>query len=235
MEPITQYPRPSVAVDLVIFTVVDALLKVLLIRRQHPPFAGELALPGGFVRVDEASDEQGEDLDATAARELHEETGLPPSAVYLAQLHTFGKAGRDPRGRVISVVYYALVRPDLAPFVVAGGDASQAGWHIVEDIRPETLAFDHAEMLELALARLRREIEGSALAFELVPQTFTIAELRSVFEVIMGKPYDPGNFRRRFQRLLDDGVIALAQGRRITTARPAKVYQFVPSDHEGDR
>ncbi|MCA9524299.1 MAG: NUDIX hydrolase [Myxococcales bacterium] len=227
METITQYPRPSVAVDLVVFTVIDALLNVLLIRRQRPPFAGELALPGGFVRVGESVDAQGEDLDETARRELHEETGLPPSAVYLEQLHTFGQAGRDPRGRVISVVYFALVRPDLAPFVVAGGDASQAGWQIVEHARRAALAFDHTEMLELALARLRRELEASPIAFELVPTTFTIAELRSVYEVIMGKPYDPGNFRRRFQRLIDDGVIAQADGRRITSARPAKVYHFL--------
>jgi 8-oxo-dGTP diphosphatase len=221
-----RFARPAVTVDLVIFTVVDADLKVLLILRREPPFKGRWALPGGFVRVGDAYDSQGEDVDQAAVRELSEETGLAPGSVYLEQLHTFGKAGRDPRMRIISVAYTALVRPDLAPFVRAGGDAAYARWFSVSDLDEIELAFDHTEILQLALARLRERIDHGSLAFELVPPTFTIPELRAVFEVVKGSPYDPGNFRRRFQRMVDDGVIQPAQGKRITASKPAKVYRF---------
>ena len=109
------YPRPSVAVDLVIFTIIDAQLRVLLVRRSEHPFKGAWALPGGFLRVAEGTLSQGEDLEEAARRELQEETGLDPTRVYLEQLGAFGRAGRDPRMRVVSVAYVALVRPDLAP------------------------------------------------------------------------------------------------------------------------
>src|SRR5262245_49090175 len=114
------YPRPAVTVDIVILTIVDAELRVLLVRRKEHPFKDCWALPGGFVRVGDAHKDQGEDLDAAAAREPEEETRLSPTMVFLEQLHTFGAANRDPRMRVISVAYYALVRPDLMPLVRAG-------------------------------------------------------------------------------------------------------------------
>src|SRR5262245_10128017 len=148
------YPRPSVAVDLVVFTILDADLKVLLIRRGEQPFKGKWALPGGFLRVGTTPAQQGEDLDEAAARELAEETSLPKGSAYLEQLYTFGKPGRDPRGRVISVAYYALVRPTLAPLVRAGGDAADAGWRSVTEIGELDLAFDHQQILELAKARI---------------------------------------------------------------------------------
>ena len=220
-----EYPRPAVAVDLAIFTIVDADLKVLLIRRGEEPFKGGWALPGGFVRVGPSAEEQGEDLDAAAQRELTEETGLRPGAAYLAQLHTFGRAGRDPRHRVITVAYYALVRPTLAPLIHAGGDAASAEWHSVGRL-PRRLAFDHREILDAALERIRDQVDESDIAFELVPETFSIPELRSVHEAIKGTAYDPGNFRRRFKRMQTDGFIVQEPGRRIGPTKPAAVYRF---------
>jgi 8-oxo-dGTP diphosphatase len=219
------YPRPAVTVDIVVFTLVDATLKVLLVKRGEHPFKGRWALPGGFVRVKEDASDQGEDLDAAAARELAEETGLGTERVSVKQLRAFGKAGRDPRMRVVSVAYYALVRPALVAFVKAGGDASRAAWHPVDEARSLTLAFDHDEILACALERIRRDVDD--LAGELVPETFSIAELRSVHEAILGHPVDPGNFRKRFLRRIEDSEIGLAPGKRITASKPAKVYRFL--------
>lgn len=220
------YPRPSVAVDLVIFTIIDAQLRVLLVRRKEHPFKGSWAIPGGFVRVGETASEQGEDLDAAARRELQEETGLDPERVHIEQLYTFGRAGRDPRMRVISVAYVALVRPDLAPFVKAGGDVSDANWFPVDQLKKLELAFDHREVLDVALTRIRGKLDYSNIAFDLVPLTFTIPELRHVFSIVLDKEMDPGNFRRKFNRLLEDGVLEQAPGKRITASKPATVYRF---------
>jgi len=220
------YPRPSVAVDLVIFTIIDAQLRVLVVKRQEHPFKGDWALPGGFVRVGEGPKEQGEDLDAAARRELQEETGLDPDRVHIEQLFTFGRAGRDPRMRVISVAYFALVRPDLAPFVKAGGDVSHAEWLPVEQLKKTELGFDHREVIETALSRVRGKLEYSGIAFDLVPLTFTIPELRHVYSIVLDKEMDPGNFRRKFNRMLEDGLIEQAPGKRITASKPATVYRF---------
>ena len=226
MSDITRFPRPAVAVDLVILTLLDADLKVLLVERDMPPHKGQWALPGGFVRI--GPDDQGEDLEETARRELAEETGLPHGSVFLEQLRTFGKAGRDPRMRVISVAHFALVRPDLAPFVQAGGDVSKAAWFSTSDQVPDMdLAFDHHTILDLALKRVREDLLHTRIAFELVPETFSIAELRAVYEVILGQALDPGNFRRRVLRMVDDGILGQASGKRITASKPARVYRFI--------
>jgi 8-oxo-dGTP diphosphatase len=222
------YPRPAVSVDLVIFTIEDAVLKILLIQRNEHPFKGRWALPGGFVRVGESQSNQGEGVDEAAARELAEETGLPAKSIYLRQLHTFGRPGRDPRMRVISVAYVAFVRPTLVPFVRAGGDAAHAKWFAVShpELKNLRLAFDHSEIAELALRRVRDTLDTSDIAFELVPETFTVPELRAACEVVKGEALDPGNFRKRFTRMLEDGVITAAPGKRITASKPAKVYHF---------
>jgi 8-oxo-dGTP diphosphatase len=220
------YPRPAVSVDLVVLTIVDAQLKVLLVKRKVAPFKGSWALPGGFVRVGADAADQGEDLEAAARRELEEETGLSAQRVFLEQLFTFGKAGRDPRMRVITVAYYALVRPDLAPLARAGGDVSDAEWVEVGAVEKLALAFDHDEIVRLALERIRGKLDYSDIAFELVPLTFTIPELRHVFAIVTGKEMDPGNFRRRFNRMLEDGVLEKAPGKRITVSKPATVYRF---------
>jgi 8-oxo-dGTP diphosphatase len=221
------YPRPSVTVDIAAFTIVDAELLVLLVRRGDHPYKGAWALPGGFVRVGDAHRDQGEDLDAAAVRELEEETGLAARDVHLEQLGAFGRAGRDPRMRVITVAYYALIRPDLVPLVRAGSDASAAAWRAVDSLAPDALAFDHAEILAAARARLAERLASSRIVANLVPRTFTIPELRHVHALVTGKPQDPGNFRRRFERLVDEGVIEAAPGKRITASKPAAVYRFV--------
>jgi 8-oxo-dGTP diphosphatase len=225
------YARPAVTVDLVVLTVVDAELRVLLIRRNEHPSKGAWALPGGFVRVGDGHLLQGEDLDAAAARELDEETGLTTADVFLEQLGAFGKAGRDPRMRVITVAYYALVRPDLAPRVRAGGDAGAVGWREVGLAQRSKLAFDHKDILAAALARLRSRIESTDIASGLVSATFTIPELRHVHALVTGNAPDPGNFRRRVQRMLEDKVIEQAPGKRITSSKPALVYRFVRPRH----
>jgi 8-oxo-dGTP diphosphatase len=218
------YPRPSVTVDIAAFSIIDAELRVLLVRRGEHPFKGAWALPGGFVRVGDGHKNQGEDLDAAAARELTEETGLSASDVYLEQLGAFGRAGRDPRMRVITVAYYALIRPDLVPLVKAGGDASVAEWLSVE--RLADLAFDHGEIIGRAVGRVAERIDASSIAASLVAKTFTIPELRHVYATLTGKKQDPGNFRRKFERMMEDGLIERAPGKRITASKPALVYRY---------
>jgi 8-oxo-dGTP diphosphatase len=226
------YPKPSVTVDLVIFTVVDTVLKVLLIKRKGHPYKGQWALPGGFVDVGDVYEDQGESIDEAAHRELAEETGLPEGSCYLEQLYTFGDPNRDPRMRVISVAYYALISADKIPLVKAGDDASDAKWFTLDVLGFDRLlvsfplAFDHAAILAAAVERIRGKIDYAPIAFELVPPTFTVPELRAVHEAIKGRAYDPSNFRRRFQRMLTDGVIEEAEGKRHTGRRPAKVYRF---------
>ncbi len=220
------FPRPSVTVDIVVLTIVDAELRVLLVKRKEHPFKGQWALPGGFLRVGDGKKNQGEDLDVAAARELEEETGLKPNLAYLEQLYTFGKADRDPRMRVVTVAYYALVRPDLVPLVRSGGDAAEASWFAVPSLRKTTLAFDHAAIIAKAIERIASKLDYSNIMFKLVPQTFTIPELRSVREIITGAPQDRGNFRRRVARMIEDKIIEQAPGKRITTSKPATVFRF---------
>lgn len=230
------YARPSVTVDMVVFTVVDHDLKVLLIERGLPPFEGQWALPGGFVRVGDGVYEQGEDIDDAAARELREETGLSPRDVFLEQLYTFGRAGRDPRGRVISVAYYALVPADRESRVRAGDDAADVTWVSVSRLDRIELAFDHAEIIEAAVERIAGKIEYDLrLAMSLVPRSFTKAELRRVFEVVTGLEYDKSNFNKRFNRMIEDGVIVDAPGKRAASGpgRPAHLYAFAEARHAG--
>jgi len=230
------YARPSVTVDMVVFTVVDFDLKVLLIERGQPPFEGEWALPGGFVRVGDGIEDQGEDVDDAAVRELHEETGLSERDVFLEQLYTFGRAGRDPRGRVISVAYYALVPGDRMARVKAGDDAADATWFSVARLGRLDLAFDHAEIIEAAADRIAGKIEYDLrLAMSLVPRSFTKAELRRVFEVVTGNDYDKSNFNKRFNRMIEDGVIIDAPGKRSPAGpgRPAHLYAFAGKRHAG--
>ena len=234
----SDHPPFAVTVDLVVLTVRDDALAALVVRRGSAPFAGRWALPGGFVRVSDDRNDQGEDLDAAALRELEEETGLSKEVAgqfFLEQVKTFGKPGRDPRMRVISVAYYALVRSTLVPLIRAGGggDVAQARWFSVADLgeageraREGALAFDHAEILETTLARARADLDRSTIAFELVPETFTIQELRAVHEAIRGEPLDPGNFRKKFLRMIEDGHIEVARGKRATASKPASVYRF---------
>lgn len=233
-----EYPKPSVTVDLVIFTIIDCDLKVLLITRGGHPFRLHQATPGGFVNVKTPEEErgqdydydkdQGEDLEAAAHRELAEETGLPKGTCYLEQLYTFGDAYRDPRTRTISVAYIALVRPTLAALVVAGDDALSAEWVSVQEIADKNirLAFDHNKILDMAVKRIRGKIDYTSIAFDLVPETFTVTDLRVVYEAVKGVSYDSKNFYRRFRRMVADGVILPATGKRPSGTKHAAVYRF---------
>ncbi|MBI3959346.1 MAG: NUDIX hydrolase [Chloroflexi bacterium] len=208
------HPRPSVTVDVVLFTFNDGELRTLLIQRGGPPYAGQWALPGGFVRMDES-------LEAAAQRELLEETGVRD--VYLEQLYTFGDPQRDPRGRVITVVYFALLSAEQAArMAVRGGDDAQdARWWNVYDL-PD-LAFDHRSILDYALQRLRWKLEWTALGFLLLPSQFTLSELQSVYETVLKEALDKRNFRRK---ILAAEILEEGGGYREGDHRPAKLYHF---------
>jgi 8-oxo-dGTP diphosphatase len=205
------FPRPSVTVDVVIFTLRENDLQVLLVRRRYPPFAGMWAVPGGFVNIDES-------LEQAALRELEEETGVRD--VYLEQLYTFGEPRRDPRGRTITVAYFALV-PANAIQIRAGDDASEARWWCVDDL-PD-LAFDHGEIMAYALKRLRYKLEYTAVGFELLPETFSLSELQAAYEVVLGESLDKRNFRRK---ILGAAVIEETGLYRTGEGRPARLYRF---------
>jgi 8-oxo-dGTP diphosphatase len=215
-----KYPRPSVTVDCVVFGLNgDRNLRVLLIKRADEPFRGRLALPGGFVNVSD-SGSQGEDLETAARRELEEETGVTPD--HLEQLATFGAPGRDPRGRVMSVAYMTLVR-STDHEAKAGSDASEAEWVLVADALLQPLAFDHAEILRTAVTRLRGKVRYTPIGFNLIPQHFTLAELRLVYEAILGRKLDPANFQKKALAL---GVLTETGQTRKGQHRPAKLYRF---------
>jgi 8-oxo-dGTP diphosphatase len=221
---LAQYARPSFTVDIVVLTVRGGALSILLVERGIEPFKGKLALPGGFVQVG-VGGVGGEDVDDAAARELVEETGLAPTQVPLVQVRAFGAPYRDPRGRVITAGYLALVKPELAAFVRAGSDAAHAAFHPLTDALLARLAFDHKDIVSATLEFVRRDLEIGTLAFALVPATFTMRELREVHELLGGAPLDPGNFRRKFLRLVSDGIVEPADGTRVTGRRPAQVWR----------
>ncbi|MCX4246813.1 NUDIX hydrolase [Paraliomyxa miuraensis] len=226
MPRIYDHPRPAIAVDIVVLTIRHERLQVLLIERALEPFAGQWALPGGFVKVEGGRGGRGESLDAAARRELREETGLDVDEVWLEQLHAFGAPSRDPRGRVVSIAYLAVVSPDLFSRVQAATDAAAARWFTVDEL--PRLAFDHAEILGFALDHLRARLsQDPRVAFHLVPRELTIGDLRRVYEIIEGTTYDKANFRRRFLRLVDEGKIEPIDGQQSTGGRPAAVYRLV--------
>jgi 8-oxo-dGTP diphosphatase len=221
----TKYERPSVAVDVVVLTAIDGALKVALAKRTEHPFKGKHALPGGFVRIDES-------LDDAALRILREKAGLRD--VFLEQLYTFGDLGRDPRGRVVAIAYYALVAP--AKF----GDVAQAVGTVRVPWKGETggpvdvvdnegraleLAFDHADVLGLAVKRIRGKIDYAPIGFQLLPNAFTLRELQDVYETVLGDVVNKDSFRRR---MLQSGLVEATGAReRDVGYRPAELYRFV--------
>jgi 8-oxo-dGTP diphosphatase len=204
--------QPAVTVDIVVFRLHEDVLKVLLIQRAFPPHKGKWALPGGFVNISET-------LEEAALREMEEETGVQD--VYLEQLYTFGDPKRDPRGRVITVAYYALISKDVE--VQAGEEATHAEWHPVFKV-PE-LAFDHDKILKYAVQRLRYKLEYSSVGFELLPDEFTLSELQKAYEIVLAEKLDKRNFR---SRILESGV--LVETKRSQPApgqgRPARLYRY---------
>ena len=208
----SNYERPSVTVDVVIFSLVDEDLQVLLIKRKFAPFAGMWAIPGGFVRMAES-------LEEAATRELEEETGV--TNVYMEQLYTFGQPNRDPRTRVITIAYFALVPNDVIQ-PRPGDDTAETGWFSMFDL-PE-LAFDHRDILEYALTRLRYKLEYTAVGFRLLPDIFTLSELQRAYETILGENLDKRNFRRKI--LASDILEETGKKKRDGEGRPAKLYNY---------
>ena len=186
---LSDYPQPSVATDVVIFTIKNKDLKVLLIKRKLDPFKGKWAIPGGFIGIDEP-------LDSAAKRELIEETGV--DADYLEQLYTFGNPKRDPRGRVISVAYMALVNSEKIE-LKAASDASDAQWFSVNKI-PD-IGFDHKQILKYATKRLRWKFEYTTVAFSMLPDKFTMAQIKVVYDIVFNKKFDKRNFSKKILSL----------------------------------
>ena len=204
-------------VDIVIFTLREGSLQVLLVKRGVPPFEGQYAIPGGFIRGDES-------LEEAALRELHEETGV--RNVFLEQLYTFGDPKRDPRGRVITVAYYALIASDKLS-LVAGADAAEAQWFPASGVPP--LAFDHKSILDYALERLRNKLEYTTVGFQLLAEKFTLGELQVVYEAILGRPLDKRNFRRKLALL---GILKPLREWQRTGRKPAQLFRFAAARFE---
>ena len=235
----SRYARPSVGVDVVLLAVTSGSLQTLLVRRIEQPQLGRWALPGGFVGMDES-------LDAAADRVLATKAGL--EGVFTEQLYTFGEPGRDPRTRVISVVYYALIETTRLERAVAEREdhglllaevAVEANGHVrsVEARSAEggavSLAFDHGAILAAAVERIRGKLGYAPIGFELLPDTFTLLELRRVHEAILGRPLNKDSFRRT---ILDRGLVE-PTGLRATGLghRPPELYRFVRPGAEPPR
>lgn len=213
-----EYPRAALTVDCVVFGFDGGELKVLLIQRGLPPFKGRWALPGGFVRLEET-------LDAAARRELAEEAGI--SDVFLEQLYSFGEVDRDPRERVVSVAYYALVK--LSDHrLKAATDAANAQWFPISEV--PRLAFDHAAILAMALERLKGKVRYQPIGFELLPAKFTLSQLQHLYEAVLGVQLDKRNFRKK---VLGFGLLVpLKETHMAGRHRPARLFQFDEAKYE---
>lgn len=213
-----QYPRAALTVDCVVFGFDGGDLKVLLIQRALEPFKGRWALPGGFVRVSET-------LEDAARRELEEETGL--KNVFLEQLYSFGKIERDPRERVVSVAYYALVK--LSDHKArAATDAVNAKWFPVSKV--PRLAFDHADILAVARNRLTGKVRYQPIGFELLPSRFTLSQLQSLYEAVLETRLDKRNFRKK---VLSFGLLVPLKETQMTGRhRPAQLFRFDAEKYE---
>ena len=210
-----KYPHPSVTTDCVIFGFDGTGLKVLLIERGIMPFKGRWAFPGGFIRMDESAEEG-------AQRELFEETGL--QTAYIRQFHTFSTPDRDPRERVITIAYFALVRISE---VRGGDDAAKARWFPLDEV--PALAFDHDLILRHALTELRRQIHFEPIGFELLPEKFTMKQLQHLYEAILGVKFDRRNFSNKMLKL---GLLTELEERvPLVNKKVAFLYKFNPASY----
>jgi 8-oxo-dGTP diphosphatase len=213
-----EYPRPALAVDCVVFGLDEDELRLLLVERDLEPFRERWALPGGFVRLEET-------LEVAARRELEEETGI--TRLYLEQLYTFSAIHRDPRERVVTVAYYALVK--LSDHQVqAATDARHAAWFSVSDL--PALAFDHAEIVQTALSRLKGKVRYEPIGFELLPRKFTLSQLQRLYEVILERELDKRNFRKKILGM--DLLIELDEVQSGVAHRAARLYSFDEKKYE---
>ena len=208
-----EYPRPALTIDCIVFGLdAQQELKVMLIQRNIPPFQGQWAIPGGFVRIEET-------LEEAALRELQEETGI--HHIFLEQLYTFGDLGRDPRDRTVTVAYYALINL-VEQKIQASTDARAAEWFAISNI-PQ-LAFDHNQILLVAIARLRSKIRYEPIGFELLPQNFSLSQLQRLYETVLDRPLDKRNFRKKILGM--DLLIDTGKVEHNVAHRAAKLYQF---------
>lgn len=213
-----RYARPALTVDCVVFGLDQQDLKVLLIERDQPPFEGCWALPGGFVNMDET-------VEQAARRELQEETGL--DKVFLEQLYTFSEPDRDPRERVVSVAYYALVRLS-ANKARADSDARQAEWFALDQL-PQ-LAFDHDQIFKMAHERLQNKVCYQPIGFELLPQKFTLSQLQKLYEIILGQELDKRNFRKKMLGM--NVLVELEEQEKGVRHRAARLYRFNKKNYQ---
>ncbi|WP_343558693.1 NUDIX domain-containing protein [Sphingobacterium sp.] len=213
-----EYPRPAVTVDCVIFGFEKNQLKLLLTKRAIEPYLGKWAFPGGFIQEDETADE-------CALRKLSEEAGL--CDIFLEQLYTFSGLNRDPRGRVISIAYYALVKPTEYT-LEAGLDIDAVQWFSLEEVAD--LAFDHQQILSVAVERLKGKIRYQPIGFELLPAQFTLPDLHKLYETILQRSIDRGNFRKKILSM--DLLIDHSNMQKDRHARAAKIYSFDKEKYE---
>lgn len=211
-----KYPHPSITTDCVIFGFDGTKLKVLLVERGIEPFKGRWAFPGGFLKMEESAE-------VGALRELKEETGLKDA--YIKQFHTFSEPNRDPRERVVTIAYYALVRMQE---VKGGDDAAKAEWFALDKV--PALAFDHDLILRVALKELRKQIHFEPIGFELLPEKFTIKELQLLYEAILDVKFDRRNFYNKMKHLeiltqLDETVFN-------SPKKEAYLFMFNPDKYE---
>ncbi|MEI8305810.1 MAG: NUDIX domain-containing protein [Chloroflexales bacterium] len=216
----SRYDRPSVTVDVVIFTLIERELHVLLVQRKRWPYEGFWAIPGGFINMDES-------LEQAARRELEEETGVRD--LYMEQLFTFGDVGRDPRTRVISVAYIALVRFD-AQHLRVSDESHDVRWFPISALTRD-IAFDHEQILAYAISRLRSKLEYTTLAFQLLPELFSILELKHIYEQILDEKLDKGNFYRKIK---EAGLLEETTHMREGRGRPTRLWRF-KRDRAGDK
>lgn len=204
--------HPALSVDVLIFTIRQDQLNILLIRRGKKPYENAWALPGGFIKINES-------LEEAALRKLMEETNL--KNVYLEQLYTFGDPERDPRERVITVAYFALIPSEPIRFI-SSKSIKDALWYSVNNL--PKLAFDHQKIIQYALGRIRSKIEYSNIVYSLLPKKFTLSKLQKIYEIILGKKLDKRNFRKR---ILSLGLLkSTGQKEGVGAHRPAMLYQF---------
>jgi len=203
--------EPSVTTDIIVFTIKENKLKVLLVKRKIEPFKDSWALPGGFVKIKES-------LEKAARRELKEETNV--SNVYLEQLYTFGAPKRDPRGRVITIAYMALINASNVS-LKASTDASDAQWFIIKDL--PHLAFDHKKILQYAFKRLRWKFEYTTVAFSMLPKKFPISDLQNIYEIVFNKKFDKRNFRKK---ILSLNILKKEEVKKDVSHRPPQLYSL---------
>lgn len=211
---IHDFEKPSLTADIVIFTIKEGELKVLLVKRDINPFKGSWALPGGFVRINES-------LENAAKRELEEETGI--KNIYLEQLFSFGDPGRDPRGRVVTVAYMALVNSEEME-LRASTDASDAQWFSIKKF--PSLVFDHKKILNYSLKRLKWKFEYTTVAFSLLPKKFAISQVQKIYEIVFDKKFDKRNFSKKIislNILKEEGI------KKNVSHRPPMMYSLKKS------